>query len=1005
MQSKLITKQHALKKYLSLAIFLLVSTYAFAQNAVTGTVTDNTGMPLIGVSVVEKGTTNGNVTDIDGKYRVNVEKGRTLVFSYIGYVTQEVKVESNVINIKMNEDNQLLDEVVVIGYGSMQRKDVTSSITTVKAEDLNVGVYTTPAQLLQGKVPGLTIANTSDPNGSASISLRGASSLRAGEAMEPYYVIDGVPGVSLSLVAPEDIESIDVLRDASATAIYGSKAANGVIIVTTKKGNKDGHTNVNYSGYVAWDKTMNTLDMMDANQLLSYANANNIDISAYYDTANPANTNWEDEVLRTGFSHNHNISINGGNEKTSYNASLNFLEREGTVRGTNMDRLTARSFLQTKAFNNRLDISLSLNASIRNSSTGPTGSQGQSVLDAMYYYSPLVPVKNPDGSWYGNTSISQYYNPVSMIHEDRYDTKEKLIQGVAKATLHIIDGLDWNFNLSYQNQQYIYSNYNSSKTQLPSVAARNGQADRSTVENIRKQMETYLNWDHTFADKHKVGVMLGYSWEQADNNDGFGFKAYNFYNDDLGYYNMGLANNIDINDINSSYQLSTLRMISFYGRINYSLDSKYLLQATVRRDGSSAFGANNRWGTFPSVSAAWRIIEEDFMKDQDIFDDLKFRIGYGVSGNSLGFDAFYSRQAYGHTGWFTYVDANGNSSNYRILGATRNSNPDLKWESTGMFNIGLDFGFFNNRLTGTIEYYSKKTSDLIYDYPVSTNRYSYGWMTANVGDISNKGIEITLNAVPVQTKDFTWSTTLNLSHNKNVVEKLSNATYSVDYIDQANPDVGGYSSTNVQRIMEGAPIGQFYLWEWAGYDENGGSIFNDYDADGNLIGTTDAPTDEDRRKAGSAQPKITYGWNNDLTWKNWSLTAFFQGVAGNKIFNATRCYYSQVGLVASGKNVLAEVATEQNAHDSRAQAPSDRYLENGSYLRLSTLTLGYNFGKLGNWVNNLRLYATCNNVFTITGYKGIDPEVNLGGLTPGVEWRNTTYPRTRSFMVGVNINF
>ena len=350
--------------------FPLVSTYAFAQNAVTGTVTDNTGMPLIGVSVVEKGTTNGNVTDIDGKYRVNVEKGRTLVFSYIGYVTQEVKVESNVINIKMNEDNQLLDEVVVIGYGSMQRKDVTSSITTVKAEDLNVGVYTTPAQLLQGKVPGLTIANTSDPNGSASISLRGASSLRAGEAMEPYYVIDGVPGVSLSLVAPEDIESIDVLRDASATAIYGSKAANGVIIVTTKKGNKDGHTNVNYSGYVAWDKTMNTLDMMDANQLLSYANANNIDISAYYDTANPANTNWEDEVLRTGFSHNHNISINGGNEKTSYNASLNFLEREGTVRGTNMDRLTARSFLQTKAFNNRLDISLSLNASIRNSSTG-----------------------------------------------------------------------------------------------------------------------------------------------------------------------------------------------------------------------------------------------------------------------------------------------------------------------------------------------------------------------------------------------------------------------------------------------------------------------------------------------------------------------------------------------------------------------------------------------------------------------------------------------------------
>ena len=283
MQSKLITNKSMLRKLLSFAFFLLVSTYAFAQNTVTGTVTDNTGMPLIGVSVIEKGTTNGNVTDIDGKYTVNVEKGKTLVFSYIGYVTQEVEVQSNTINIVMGEDSQLLEEVVVIGYGSMQRKDVTSSITTVKAEDLNVGVYTSPAQLLQGKVPGLTIANTSDPNGSPSISLRGASTLRSGEAMEPYYVIDGVPGVSLSLIAPEDIESIDVLRDASATAIYGSKAANGVIIVTTKKGNKEGRTNVSYSGYVAWDKTLNTLDMMTADEVLAYADANNIDLSGYYD--------------------------------------------------------------------------------------------------------------------------------------------------------------------------------------------------------------------------------------------------------------------------------------------------------------------------------------------------------------------------------------------------------------------------------------------------------------------------------------------------------------------------------------------------------------------------------------------------------------------------------------------------------------------------------------------------------------------------------------------------
>ena len=985
-------------------LFLLSSTLAFAQNRVTGVVTDKTGEPLIGVNVLEKGTTNGTVTDIDGKFTVDMPQGKTLVFSFIGFVTQEIKVTSNVVNVVLNEDTKTLDEVVVIGYGSMTRKDVTSSITTVKAEDLNVGVYTSPAQLLQGKVPGLTIANTSDPNGSPSISLRGASSLRSGEAMEPYYVIDGVPGVSLSLVAPEDIESIDVLRDASATAIYGSKAANGVIIVTTKKGNKNGKTNVSYSGYVAWDKTMKTLDMMTADEVLAYADANDLDLSGYYDVNNPANTDWQSEVLRTGFSHNHNISINGGNEKTSYNASLNFLERQGTVRGTGMDRLTARSFLQTKAFDDRLDISISLNGSITNNENGPASNEGRSALDAMNYYLPLNPVKNEDETWYGRTT-SQYYNPASLINEDRYETTQKLLQGVAKATLHICDGLDWNLNLSYQNEQYLYNNYHSSKSQIVDYASRNGQAERSTAENIKKQMETYINWDHTFNDVHKVGVMLGYSWEQADNNNGFGLIAYNFYNDALSYYNMALANSVsmdDISNINSGYLLSTLRMISYYGRINYSYKSKYLLQATLRRDGSSAFGVNNRWGTFPSVSASWRIIEEDFMKEQDVFDDLKFRVGYGVSGNSLGFDAFYSRQVYGSTGWFTSADGD----NYRVLGATRNANPDLKWEKTAMLNVGLDFGFFNNRLSGTVEYYDKRTSDLIYNYRVSTLLYPYSEMWANVGDISNKGVEITINAVPVQTKDFTWSTTLNLSHNKNKVESMSNSEYTVNFIDMADPNINSYSGQHVQRLMEGAPIGQFYLWEWAGYDENGMSIFNDYDEEGNLVGTTDAPDDGDRRMAGSAQPKLTYGWNNDLTWKKWTLSAFFQGVAGNKIFNATRATYSDPSLLSSfGKNILSEVATEQHANDSRAQAPSTRYLENGSYLRLSTLTLAYNFGKLGNYVNNLRVYATCNNVFTLTGYKGIDPEVNLGGLEPGMDMRYSNYPRTRSFMVGVNMNF
>ena len=323
-----------------------------------------------------------------------------------------------------------------------------------------------------------------------------------------------------------------------------------------------------------------------------------------------------------------------------------------------------------------------------------------------------------------------------------------------------------------------------------------------------------------------------------------------------------------------------------------------------------------------------------------------------------------------------------------------------------MFNIGLDFQILGGRLGGTIEYYHKKTSDLIFDYAVSTNRYPFGWMTANVGDITNKGIELSINAIPVKTKDFEWSTTLNLSHNKNTVDKLSNDTYSVDYINRANPNIGGFSSSNsVQRIMEGEPIGTFYMYEWTGYDENGISQFNEYDEEGNHIGTTINPGEKDRRKVGSAQPKLNLGWNNTINYKNWTLTAFFQGTFGNKIFNSTRAQYNNVTNIKVGKNGLKEIMYNQKGTDTNAQAPSDRYLENGSYLRLSSLSLGYNFGKIGNWVNSLKLTATCNNVFTITDYSGTDPEVSLGGLEPGIDWRNSFYPRTRTFMLGLNVNF
>ncbi len=990
------------KLFLTLLIVLMTSISALAQSSISGKVQDEKGEPLIGVNVLVKGTSTGTITDINGLFNIKVTSGKTLSFTYIGYIPQEVKVTNqSSMTITLKEDNKTLDEVVVVGYGSMARKDVTSSITTVKADKLNTGVYTDPGQLLQGKVPGLTVVQSSDPTaGTASISLRGASSLRTGEAMEPYYVIDGIPGMSLSLIAPEDIESIDVLRDASATAIYGSKAANGVIVITTKKGSKNDRSSVSYSGYVGFDKIAKRLDMMSASDLLSYAAANNITLP----NNEGYNTNWNDEVLRTAVSHSHNVSINGGNEHSSYNASLNYLNKEGIVRGTEFERTSGRAYAQTKCLNDRLDLSFNVSAVQSKGKKVSSYRDGQSVFDAMNYYSPLLPVRNEDGTWYNYTSTSQYYNPLSMIYEDTYETIKKVIQGTGKATLEINKDLFWNLNLSYENEQISYNNYNTKQSQ---IVTANGEAYRGTLENKKKVLETYFNYNHTFANVHKVGLMGGYSYEQKDNNDGFGLKVYDFYSNATSYYNLAFANKMDMSGI-TAYPLETLRMISFYGRLNYSYNSKYMLQATIRRDGSSAFGANNRWGTFPSASLAWRMSEEKFIKNLNIFDDLKFRVGYGVSGNSLGFGAFQAIQTYGPSGWFTYTDANGNASLYRTIAAQSNANPNLKWERTSMLNAGFDFSFFGGRLGGTIEYYDKRTSDLIYSYNVSTNRYPYGTMFANVGDITNRGIEFTVNATPITMKDFTWNTSLNLSHNKNEVKSISNSDYSVDYIATGDPEIAGYSSNaQVERIMEGHPLGTFYTYEWAGYNSDGVSIFYKHDPEtGERTGeTTKDPVDTDRTITGNAQPKLNLGWSNNFKYKNWNLDLFFTGVFGNKIYNATSEQYSNVSFVTEGRNVLKSVATEQKATDVQSQAPSDRWLENGDYLRLSTLSLGYSFGKIGNWVNSLKVYATCNNLFVITGYSGRDPEINLGGLEPGIDRRTNYYPRTRTFMLGVNVNF
>ena len=988
----------ARKTILSMAL-LVCSTAAMAQNQVTGVIRDAQGEPLIGVSVVEAGTQNGVVTDVNGRYTLNVKRGAKLNVSYVGFEPQTINAGES---ITLQEDNQLLNEVVVVGYGTMKRKDVTSSITTVQAKDLNQGVFSDPASMLQGKVAGLVVTSSGDPNGSPSISLRGASSLREGAAMEPYYVIDGIPGVDISMVAPDDIESIDVLRDASATAIYGSKAANGVIIITTKSG-KNERTNVSYNGYVAFDNIAKTLDVATADDIRNYVSANGIDYA--YDKG--GSTDWQDEVLRTGVSHNHNVSINGGNNKTKYMASVNYMNRQGVVEGTHMDRVNVRSLMSTKVLKERVDLSIGLNAMYGKHVGVPMtyfddGRGSASVLDAMNYFNPTFPIKNEDGSWtMGDGSAN--YNPMSMINEDRSETMWKRNQIVAKATVHIIDGLDWNSNYSFNHRQSTYSSYRSHNTQIVPWNAYNGTANRNTYFGDDHTFETYLNYDKTFAKVHKLAVMLGYSWEERHSNDGFGLEVHNFFDDYLMWNQLTYAGVIDGIKAVQSGTKETVRNISYYGRVSYSYNSRYMLQATLRRDGSSVFADGHRWGTFPSVSAAWNITEESFMKDQSTFDNLKLRVGYGISGNALGFGAYSGVATYGSTGTtFPYKD-----NSWAILAATKLANPDLKWESTAMLNVGLDYALWNNRINGSLEFYNKKTTDLIWNYPVSTVIYPFDNIAANVGEITNTGVEFTLNIDAVRTKDFNWMTTLNLAHNKNKVNSLSNEKYQTSTFAQGDPRVAGVSANGyTQRIMEGEPLGTFFLYEFAGYDESGKASYYVRDEDGNKTGeVTNEPAYKDRYIAGSAQPKLNLGWNNTLSYKNWSATLFFTGVFGNKIYNGARAHYTAPDFFNGGKNVLKEFVNERPVSDNLSNIPSDRFLEKGDYLRLQTLSIGYTFRNLAGWAQSLQLYATCNNVFTITGYKGLDPEVNMGGIQPGIDFRWSNYPHTRTIMLGARVNF
>ncbi|UOB17268.1 SusC/RagA family TonB-linked outer membrane protein [Abyssalbus ytuae] len=950
---------------------------------INGQVKDSQGNPLPGATVIEKETNNGVSTDFDGRFSMNVQNSHaTLIISFLGYQSKEIYADNN-LDIILEEEATDLDEIVLIGYGSLKRKDLTSSVTTVNSEDLNSGVYTNPMQMLQGIVPGLNITNDGDPTSTTtSIILRGASTLREGSAQEPFFVIDGVPGVSLSLISPDDIISVDILKDASAAAIYGTRAANGVIIITTKKGEEQ--SKISYNSYVAVESISNKIDMMSASEYRNYLSSNGYSLDPENDTG--ASIDWQDEVTQTGFSQNHNLSLSGKSKNTSYYSSLNYLDKEGIIKKTGLERITINGKINQKAMNDKLSLGFSLAGTVTNTDQVPNKDE---LFESMIKYLPTVDIKNEDGSYRENYNYSSF-NPIALIEQNTREGKDKIFLGSVNAKYNIIDNISIEATASYQNSQSNLGIYYSKDSRL--AYGLEGYAFRSSFEEEKKILELIATYSNQIGS-HDFRIMSGYSWQEDKTGNGFQASNIGFISDETLYYNLGLASPPEgyFPDYGNT-SLTTLRTISFFTRLNYQYKNKYLLQGTVRSDGSSAFGENNRWGTFPSFSAGWIISEENFMSALKNLDNLKIRVGYGISGNSLGFNPLISRLRYSSSGKFYYDGEYING-----IFPSQNANPDLKWEKTSMWNFGLDWALFNNRLSGTVEYYNKLTKDLIWNYPVSTVNYIVGNLTANAGSIRNKGIELSVNAIPFQTNNFNWQTSLMIASNKNEIESLSNDKFQLDFVKTASAGDHGQSGLYTQIIEEGHPIGQFHLIKYAGRDENGQSLF--YAADGSL---TTNPTTNDYYYDGDAQPDLTFSWQNSFSYKNWGLNFLFRGVTGNLILNTTLSNLNYP-IEATHFN-LPKMTLNEPINDSRANYTSTRYLEKGDYLRLDNITLSYTFNMKKDDIKSIKLYTTANNVFVITGYNGLDPEVNLGGITPGID-NDNYYPKTRTLLFGINATF
>jgi TonB-dependent starch-binding outer membrane protein SusC len=961
----------------------------FQQLTVSGKVTDSNGQPLPGVSIVVKGTTQGTVTNAYGEYTLtNISPDATLVFSFVGMLTQEVTISNQTtINVTMEEEIIGIEEVVAIGYGTQRKEEVTSSISKVNKEDFNQGaIVSSPMQLVQGKVAGLAIQRPySDPNRGISIQLRGISTVAGNN--NPLIIIDGIPGGNLNTIAPEEIESIDVLRDGSAAAIYGTRGTNGVIIVTTKKGRK-GKPEVTYSGYLTSEiaKFPKMLSAKEYNDLAQeYKNSDNSTKIAKGKSMKDygGNTDWFKEMTRQPFSQVHHISITGGNQSTTYSASLNYRDIEGILKRSGKSALRSHLNLNYTTPNNRFNLALNLSGNTEKSHPSDYGVYQHALLR-----NPTLPVYNEDGTFYETWGWNDY-NPVALIEQRDRDNQSTEILGNTRISFEILPGLKAMAMGAIQKNQSL-NGYYDYKDSAPSIlGGYNGSASRTTNQGLEEILETTMNYSKLLNQVHRFEILAGYSYEKFIYE---GFSAGNnyFITDQYTYNNLGAGDYLLEGKANMSSYKNESKLIAFLGRAIYSYKDKYLLTTSLRQEGSSKFGADNKWGLFPSISIGWRVTEESFMQNQSWINNLKIRAGYGVTGNQ-GTDPYASLVRLGPASRMLYQ-----GKWIQGVQAVSNPNPNLRWETKHEYNIGVDLTFLKNKLTTHIDLYNRLTKDLIYIYSVPTPPNIYNSTIYNVGEISNKGIELSINANPIQNKTFHWILDFNVSYNSNKLISLSNEQFPLDYKDILMINTLGLSNVYTFRLEEGEPIGNMYGYIFADFTDEGKWLY--YNKNGEIIKGSEA-REEDKGVMGNGLPKIYSGLTNTFKYKNFDLSVMLRGVFCFDIYGLLHtahlnAFNLPINVLSRSKDIELFDIPAYNSY----------YAEKGDFVKLDNVTFGYNFNFKDKFIENVRVYVSGQELYTLTGYSGVDPEVEINGLGPGFDWR-TGYPRTKTFVAGFNLTF